>query len=309
MKETVIGSNMIFDPFLMGLALQMDAIGGKTFSAKEMLAEIRNEFVRECKLPATIKAIGLIAKTMSRQLDLEKRVVFKTLVHDLRSIATAVMGRVFLAGKCLQEKMHEDMKTACGILAEELVAIEEASTISNQMIIIANEQIMDHIKKGDVEGFEIGEKKISEIIKIAWKLSETKNVSSICLQENIMPDFTVRQYGLDMIRTLSNLFSNDLDALSGKIYPDNKPFLKIFAGYEKENGMAVLEIEDNGIGMSPEVLEMIFDDGFTTKRGSGGSGIGLHYCKQAVEGKMGGELSVKSHLGKGTSFKIRIPLA
>jgi signal transduction histidine kinase len=310
MKEAIVASNMIFDPFLMVLSLQMDAIGGKTFSAKEMLNEIGSEFVRECKLPATIKAIGLIAKTMSRQLNLEKRDVYKDIVHDLKGIATTVMGSVFLAGKYLKEKMCEDMEATCGMLSEELVAIEEASSVSKKMIISANDEIMDLIKNGDIgEEHEIGEIKISEIIRIAWKLNRTKNVRDIRLQENILPDFTVKQHGLDVIRVLTNIFSNDLDALTGEDYRDNKPFLKILAGYERENGVAVLEIVDNGIGMSPEVLGRIFDDGFTTKSGKGGNGTGLCYCKKAVESKMGGNLTVKSQLGKGTTFKIEIPLS
>lgn len=70
----------------------------------------------------------------------------------------------------------------------------------------------------------------------------------------------------------------------------------------------VFSIKDNGVGMSDKTLNSLFTLGFraeATKHISG-SGIGLNSCKIAVE-RMGGTITVKSEVGKGTEFTVRVP--
>ena len=71
----------------------------------------------------------------------------------------------------------------------------------------------------------------------------------------------------------------------------------------------VIEVSDNGIGMSEEVLGKIFDPFFTTRRGRGGTGLGLHITHQLAVDILGAELQVRSALGQGTQFHLRLPLA
>jgi signal transduction histidine kinase len=75
---------------------------------------------------------------------------------------------------------------------------------------------------------------------------------------------------------------------------------------EEERRMAVLRIADNGVGISPEIREKIFDLYFTTK--SGGSGIGLAMTYRILQ-LHHGSVDVQSKLGRGTEFFLRIPLA
>ena len=70
---------------------------------------------------------------------------------------------------------------------------------------------------------------------------------------------------------------------------------------------AVIEVEDEGCGMSPEVQAQIFDPFFTTK-GQEGMGLGLRLSKSSVE-RMGGTLECESTEGEGTTFRIRMPVA
>lgn len=69
---------------------------------------------------------------------------------------------------------------------------------------------------------------------------------------------------------------------------------------------AVLEIEDTGAGLSPEVREMIFEPFFTTKRD--GTGLGLATVQRLVE-QHGGSIQVSSQPGDGTCFRVRLALA
>ena len=88
---------------------------------------------------------------------------------------------------------------------------------------------------------------------------------------------------------------------------------------DKENGLIridvvkaseVLEIDfyDNGVGISEDAIAKIYEPFFTTNRGSGGSGLGLHVVYNLVTSKLSGKISCKSALGEGTHFYIRVPL-
>lgn len=71
----------------------------------------------------------------------------------------------------------------------------------------------------------------------------------------------------------------------------------------------VIEVLDNGCGMTEEVLAKIFDPFFTTRRGRGGTGLGLHITHQLAVDILGAELQVCSTPGQGTQFRLRLPLA
>ncbi len=83
------------------------------------------------------------------------------------------------------------------------------------------------------------------------------------------------------------------------------------SGYRKENYYKIL-VQDNGIGMAPEVMSRIFDSrDFYTTYGTNrekGSGLGLKLCKEFVE-KNGGKISVESDQGQGTTFAFTLEVA
>jgi len=73
-----------------------------------------------------------------------------------------------------------------------------------------------------------------------------------------------------------------------------------------ENEFVLIKFEDNGKGISPENLKKVFEPFFTTKPVGEGTGLGLAIVMKIIE-QHGGTLSVRSGLGKGTVFEIRIP--
>jgi PAS domain S-box-containing protein len=74
------------------------------------------------------------------------------------------------------------------------------------------------------------------------------------------------------------------------------------------NGDVEIRIEDDGCGIPEEVMDRIFDPFFTTRPVGEGTGLGLALCYQIVR-KHGGEISVQSRVGVGTSFRVRLPTA
>lgn len=70
-----------------------------------------------------------------------------------------------------------------------------------------------------------------------------------------------------------------------------------------------IEYTDDGGGIKNDVLEHIFDPFFTTNRANGGSGLGLYIVYNLVTQKLGGSIQCSSDFGKGTAFKINIPMS
>jgi signal transduction histidine kinase len=73
-----------------------------------------------------------------------------------------------------------------------------------------------------------------------------------------------------------------------------------------ENSGVRLEIADNGSGIPEEIIDKIFNPFFTTKEVGKGTGLGLHIVYGIIN-KHGGRIEVKSEVGKGTNFIIRLP--
>ena len=104
-----------------------------------------------------------------------------------------------------------------------------------------------------------------------------------------------------MEQVMINLLKNAMEATASTAMP------QIRCACKKDNadnaGKTIITVEDNGQGILPDVLERIFVPFFTTKKN--GSGIGLSLCKQIIMNH-GGEISIESEDGKGTSVTIRI---
>ncbi|HEX5746659.1 MAG TPA: ATP-binding protein [Archangium sp.] len=69
----------------------------------------------------------------------------------------------------------------------------------------------------------------------------------------------------------------------------------------------VVEVSDTGCGIPPENLERIFHPFFTTKPVGVGTGLGLSVCHGIITA-LGGEISVRSEVGRGTTFSVNLPL-
>jgi len=76
--------------------------------------------------------------------------------------------------------------------------------------------------------------------------------------------------------------------------------------HDKAEGMLSVIIEDNGKGMSPEIINKIFDPFFTTKKDGEGTGLGLSVSYGIIK-EHGGDIAVKSRLSVGSVFEVAIP--
>ena len=98
-------------------------------------------------------------------------------------------------------------------------------------------------------------------------------------------------------RVYRNLITNALQA--------TPPKGRVVVRTSRDNGDAIVQVEDTGYGIPKERLETVFDDFVTTKRR--GLGLGLAISKKIVE-QLGGTISVASEVGVGSTFTLRFPL-
>ena len=110
-----------------------------------------------------------------------------------------------------------------------------------------------------------------------------------------------------------NLLANAIDALEaankGQTFEEIKTHPKqITITTSVHNDQVKIIIADNGIGMSEQVKQKIFDHLFTTKAVGKGTGLGLAIASQIVIEKHNGSLFVNSQLGAGTEFVITLPI-
>jgi len=75
----------------------------------------------------------------------------------------------------------------------------------------------------------------------------------------------------------------------------------------QDNSYIVISISDNGCGIPEEIIHRIYEPFYTTKRVGEGTGLGLSIAYDIVR-KHNGEIKVRSEVGKGTEFTIRIPI-
>ncbi|MEZ5469782.1 MAG: two-component regulator propeller domain-containing protein [Lysobacterales bacterium] len=76
---------------------------------------------------------------------------------------------------------------------------------------------------------------------------------------------------------------------------------------QRQDDLVSLEYRDNGKGMPEDIRRRVFEPFFTTRRGSGGSGLGLHIVYNLATQILRGTVSCDSELGQGTSFRFLIP--
>jgi two-component system, NtrC family, sensor kinase len=103
-------------------------------------------------------------------------------------------------------------------------------------------------------------------------------------------------------QVLINLIFNAMQAL-----PGGRGEVLVSTRYDSEAGEVVVEVKDNGTGISAETMTRLFEPFFSTKLERGGSGLGL-YISQFIVAEHGGRLLLSSQPGKGTVAQVVLPI-
>ncbi|MBE9210786.1 response regulator [Nostoc sp. LEGE 06077] len=115
-------------------------------------------------------------------------------------------------------------------------------------------------------------------------------------------------------QVLMNLLANAIDAIDEAIEKlesngsEQSPTIWISTTVTSDQKSVLIEIADNGIGMSADVQQRMFEQFFTTKPLGKGTGLGLAIAREIIVEKHGGSLQVNASPGKGAKFAIAIPI-
>ncbi|MBE9078992.1 cyclic nucleotide-binding domain-containing protein [Romeria aff. gracilis LEGE 07310] len=174
-----------------------------------------------------------------------------------------------------------------------------AERISNLVQSMKSYSYMDRAVLQEVQ--------IHDGIEDTLRLFAFKLKQGIEVKRQYGPDLpTMMAYGSELNQVWTNLIDNAIDALN-EGPPDDAPPTITIRTCEKRDRLLV-EIEDNGPGIPPEVKNRILEPFFTTKPMGKGSGLGLDLVRRTVENRHGGSLMVSSEPGR-TCFTVSLPMS
>jgi signal transduction histidine kinase len=115
----------------------------------------------------------------------------------------------------------------------------------------------------------------------------------------------VLMVSLEIEQVILNLLKNAAQAMTANP-PDRRP--SITFRLRCEGRYAVLDVEDNGLGMTENIRRRVFEPFFTTKEPGVGTGLGLSVSYMIVTQNHKGLMEVQSTPGRGTVFTVRLPI-
>jgi signal transduction histidine kinase len=186
------------------------------------------------------------------------------------------------------------VRIECSMEIAELVTTIESSTsrISELVHAIKEYTFMDQAPVLNVD--------ITKTLETTLTILNFKLKRGITVQREYDPvPLLVNSFGSELNQVWTNIIDNAIDAMAGK----GELRIRTY----RDDGCAVVEIGDNGSGISPEVQPHIFEPFFTTKDVGEGTGLGLDTVQRIVK-KHTGNIQVTSKPGD-TRFQIWLPLA
>jgi signal transduction histidine kinase len=127
--------------------------------------------------------------------------------------------------------------------------------------------------------------------------------AQIRLVMDVPPGIVMNSYPGPFGQVLTNLFLNAVN----HAFPDDRPGTISIVARTSGADQVHMIFRDDGVGMPEEVQRQAFDPFFTTRRGEGGTGLGLHIAYNLVTRKLGGRVVLSSRPDEGTTFRINLP--
>jgi two-component system sporulation sensor kinase B len=180
---------------------------------------------------------------------------------------------------------------------EAILTIDSLQSLSDhllEMVFRLKDKTNNFILKEDVHI-------LSDLINFSLRsLQPIMEQKKIVVEKDTLIDIKLLCDGLHLREAFNNLLLNAIDAI-----PTDQGRISIRI-FDYGKGI-VIEIEDNGSGISKENLSRVFEPFFTTKRSTSHFGLGLTYCFNVIQ-KHGGSLNIaQSGLDKGTIISMKFP--
>lgn len=203
------------------------------------------------------------------------------------------------------EFIHEDLPK---LLQSMDLGVERIRTISDSLRTFARKD-QDHKTEFNIHD---GLNSTLLILKHRMKGDEKRPAIAIIKKYDELPKICCFPGQLNQV--FVNLLANAIDAFEeanrGKSFAEleTEPNSITIETHKLDEQQIQVRIQDNGCGMSPEIVERAFEQGFTTKTVGKGTGLGMAIAHQIVTEKHNGSITCYSKLGQGTIFTITLPL-
>ncbi len=246
-----------------------------------------------------LEAINQELKEANRRLErlnLTKDVLLKIVSHDLRNPLETVK----MISGLLSEK-YEDLDP--GTLLKYLDYISQSSSHATDIL----DDMTGMLNLDNDLNFKLKKTAIAPILEEAIaphkNRANEKNIAMLFERSSDLDKWQVNVDAKWMVRAMDNLITNALKFT----YPNGE----VKVGCQGDGQEVVLYVEDNGMGISEEVQQTLFNK-FMVKSQHGtagemGTGLGLSIVKQIIDMQIG-EIKVESTKGKGSRFEIRLPM-
>ena len=238
-----------------------------------------------------------VARDEAKEANLAKSKFLANMSHELRTPLNAIIGY----SELLLEEAEDDGMDS---MVQDLRRITDSG---NHLLGLINDILdLSKIEAGRLELFvsDFSVDSVLDVLENVAKPSGEKNGNEVLFDRG--PDLgDMRSDETRLRQSLLNLISN-----ATKFTEQGRVTVATAVDHVDGIDWISFAVSDTGIGMSDEQMAKIFDD-FTqaeaeTTAKFGGTGLGLSITKQLVE-MMGGELSVDSKVGEGSTFSIRVP--
>lgn len=214
-----------------------------------------------------------------------------SLAHYIKNILTPLKGSSTLIDLGLKTNNSEIIEQTWPIMKR---ATTKISKLVQDMLTVSRE------REPEREAVDLREM----IQEIAKDCQERAAASGIELPLELDPDLPCASLDPSRLHdSILNLVGNAIEALQESGLQEG--WVRVRASFDKEKKVIVIEVEDNGPGMPPQVCKRIFEPFYSTK-GSRGTGLGLAVVEKTIE-EHGGKLTLESEVDKGTKFTIELP--
>lgn len=293
------GMAALFLVLILGTGATWPMAGHVLKPLKELSSAIEeiggNDLSNRVEIQGRQDEIGRLARSFNHMMDkvsasFERQKRFSaSAAHELKTPLATILVNL--------EVLELDGKTSPDRM-EKVLTIVKANT---ERMIRLVEDLMRLTSDKDHEMEE--EVELSEVFAITlYELSPLIRKKDLTVSIENTPDISLTGSRVMLYRVMSNLLENAAK------YNREHGSISIVTGRD-DNGVTV-KIEDTGIGIPEEALPHIFEPFYrvdqSRSRAVGGAGLGLPLVKDIVE-KHGGEVTVKSAAGEGTTFILRFP--
>ncbi|MGE5669961.1 MAG: response regulator [Fibrobacterota bacterium] len=224
------------------------------------------------------------------------------IAHDFNNILSVISGSATLLRMHLLKKDDKAANLSMNIIK----TAQDASLLTRKMLTFARQH------KQDVSYFDLHET-IDDVVTMLYHTLEKR----FSLHNTITAEHhQIKGDRIQIQNMLLNIAINACDAMPDGGYLHIRTANKVLptdftASYNKDasGGLYIIvDIEDNGIGMTQELQKNIFEPFFTTKQKGKGTGLGLATAYGTAVGHKG-FIIVKSESGKGSAFQIFLPVS